>query len=485
LNPLYIYLAVGIWAFFGLGIAYLARKRMGKGIPEFFVSSRKVGGFISGMTYSATTYSAFMMVGLVGLTYSSGVVALGFELTYLMFTLLLLCVFAPRFWAAANRYDYITPSDLLSHRYGDRRVGTAATILALVMLVPYASIQLMGSGYLFNGLTGGRVPFMTGVLIMAAFSGVTAFWAGFRSVSWTDAFQAMTMIITSVILLLYIFYHFFGSPLQFLSTVQSQTPQLLKVSWSFNMFVGLSLPWAFFALSNPQVSQRMFVSENVRSLKRMITYFAIFGLLYTVITTLTGLSAANIVPGLATADEAMPVLLTKVPTVMALIVFVGIFAAATSTLGSIVLTLSSMGVLNVAESVSPGMSEDSKLLIGKLVIVFLLAICILFASLKLDLIAILSSMASGGLLVAVPAFIGAFFWSRGTAQGAIWSIVVGGVLTAAMYISGYYPLGIWPPVWGIAASTLIFVMLSILTKTPEVADEFLEQVNSDLEEHSF
>lgn len=50
----------------------------------YFLGDRKMGGFVSALSYSATTYSAFMLVGLAGLTYRGGIGALGFELIYLM-----------------------------------------------------------------------------------------------------------------------------------------------------------------------------------------------------------------------------------------------------------------------------------------------------------------------------------------------------------------------------------------------------------------
>ncbi len=458
---------------------------MGKGLPEFFIENRKVGGFISGMTYSATTYSAFMMVGLVGLVYSSGVSALGFELTYLIFTVFLLYIFAPRFWVAGREYDFITPPDLLESRYENKYVGVIATIVALTMLIPYASIQLMGSGLLFQGMTGGTIPFIVGVVVMALFSGVTALWAGFKSVSWTDAFQAMTMLVTSILLLLYVIYAFFGSPGQFFSEIVTETPDLLKINWDFQRFIGLTLPWAFFALSNPQVSQRMFVSKDISSLKRMIIYFSIFGLVYTIITTLLGISVANQIPNLANADNAMPSLLANVPTGLALVVFVGIFAAATSTLGSIVLTLSSMGVVNILNNLNPDITEKQQSFVGKAMIPVLIIICVLFASLRINLIGVLSSMASGGLFVSVPAFIGAFFWRRGTAQGAICSMSVAGVITAVLYISGWKPLGVWPSVWGFIVSITLFITVSLATEKPSKADEFIDYIEKKMDDYNF
>ncbi|MFW6137616.1 MAG: sodium:solute symporter family transporter, partial [Spirochaetota bacterium] len=79
MRPIFVLLAVGVWTVIALWIAAAARKGLGKGAEEFFIGGRRIRGFISGMTYAATTYSAFMLVGLVGLTYQSGVGALGFE----------------------------------------------------------------------------------------------------------------------------------------------------------------------------------------------------------------------------------------------------------------------------------------------------------------------------------------------------------------------------------------------------------------------
>ena len=66
----------------------------------------------------------------------------------------------------------------------------------------------------------------------------------------------------------------------------------------------------------PQVSQRFFILKDVRSIRGMIIGFGIFGLIYTVLVTIFGLVAANIVPDLQVADEAMPTLLGLVPSAL-------------------------------------------------------------------------------------------------------------------------------------------------------------------------
>lgn len=483
MRPIVVILAMVGWTVVAMAIAAAARRGMGQGASEFFLGGRRVRGFVSGMTYAATTYSAFMLIGLVGLTYRTGVGALGFEMTYLLFTVLFLIVFGPRFWLVGKRYDHITPPELLGDRYENKWVAFVAALVSFVMLIPYSSVQLIGAGLLVSGLTGGAVPFMVGVLVMAALSGISAIWAGMRSVSWTDAAQAIVMIVTSVVAIIFVFFRFFGSPGEFFATVTTNQPALLEFTWSPALFIGLTLPWAFFALTNPQVSQRLFIPDRLRSMRRMIIYFAAFGFVYTIISTLFGFAATEIVPGLENPDQAMPAILARLPVGLSLVIFLGIFAAAASTLGSIILTLSSLFTRDVVKLLRPNVSDRTERLLAQLAMVVLLIICVGFASLQLGLIAVLSSMASGGLLVLAPALIGAFFWKRATAPAALVSMIVGAVVTGALYLAGPpYPLGWWPSVWGGALTTVLFVGVSLVTRAPAGAAAFIDELSREMKE---
>ena len=142
IHTVYTLLAVGIWVIVGTLIAIASRKGLGKGLSEYFIANRKIGGFVSALTYSATTYSAFMMIGLAGFTYKGGVGALGFELTYLA-GLMLVIFFGPRFWLVGKKFGYVTPAELLGDRYQNKGVAFVAAVLCLIFLIPYSAVQLM------------------------------------------------------------------------------------------------------------------------------------------------------------------------------------------------------------------------------------------------------------------------------------------------------------------------------------------------------
>ena len=482
MQPIYVWGAILLWTGVASLVAWASRKGLRAGSSEYFIGGRRIRGFLSGMTYAATTYSAFMLVGLVGLTYRFGVAALGFEMSYLLFTVFFLVVFAPRFWFAGQMYDLVTPSELLAKRYESPGVGVATALLAFVMLIPYSAVQLIGAGLLVEGLTGGEIPYMAGVVVMAIIAGITSLWAGMRSVAWTDAVQGVTMLTTAIIVFVVVAVRYFGGLGEFFGVISLDYSELLTIQWDFNFFLGITLPWSFFALTNPQVSQRLFVPDRISNIRRMILYFSVFGLIYTLISTLYGYQAAALIPGLENPDGAMPALLTTVPVGLALLLFVGIFAAASSTLGSIILTLSSLFARDVAKTLRPGLSEKRETGIGRGAMLLLLIACIGFAYLRPGLITVLSSMASGGLLVAAPAIIGTFFWSRGTAAGALTSIIVAGIVTAGLYVSGWYPLGVWPGIWGLLLSTVLFVVTSLFTVPPATARDFLQKIDERLRE---
>ena len=78
-----IWSAVIVYLIAGLAVAFLSRGKTTNGagvdMSGYFLGNRQMKGFVSALSYSATTYSAFMMVGLAGLTYAGGVGAFGFE----------------------------------------------------------------------------------------------------------------------------------------------------------------------------------------------------------------------------------------------------------------------------------------------------------------------------------------------------------------------------------------------------------------------
>ncbi len=480
-----IWAAIAFYAVAGLVVVALARRRLATGAEDFYLAGRHVGGLVSAASYAATTYSAFMMLGLAGLTYRGGVGALGFELIYFA-GLALLLIFGPRIWLVGRRYGFITPSEMLGARYGSPLLAGLVAVLSCAFLVPYSSVQLLGIGYLLSGTTGGGITVETGIVLGAALAAVWTIGAGLRSVAWTDALQAIVILVTAIAALFFII-DALGGWGTFLERIEAERgPWLAQPGpgfFSFWTFVGLTLPWFFFAISNPQVSQRLFTTEDLGAMRTMIIGTLTFGLVFTLISILWGFSALLVVPELDNPDLATPSLLAggNVPAVIAVPLVIGILAAAITTVDSIALTLASMVGRDVYPRAEPGSGDRRELLVGKVVILLVIAAAAFFASLRLDLISLLSVASSAALLVIVPTIIGAFFWRRGTATGALASILAGTATVLVLQFTGVRIAALPNPVISFAVAIAVFVGVSLVTRPP--ADRgagFIDGIRDDL-----
>ncbi len=482
-----VWTSLAIYVLIAVAIAFIARGGMGRGMSEYFLWNRSMGGVLAALSYSATTFSAFMLVGLAGLTYAGGVGALGFEMVYLS-GLVLVAFFGPRFLLVGKKYGYITPTEMLGDRYGSRAVAVVTALASCVFLIPYSAVQLAGIGYLLSGATDGIITFTGGTIIATVLAIVFAYVAGIRSVAWTDALQMVIMVITATLAVLLVV-GALGGFATFFGRISTEHPGSLSVPgggyFSFSVFLGLTLPWFFFSLSNPQVSQRLFMLGTMKNLRRMLLGFLVLGFFYTIVAVLWGFAALVRFPELESADLATPALLGSdiIPPVVAVIAIVGILAAAISTIDSVLLTLSSMVARDVYGNAPGRTDERRQLLVGKLVIPVIAVLALLFAGLQLDLIAVLAVSSSAGLLVTVPAIIGAFFWRRGTAAGVLTSVIVGGLAVGYLEVTQTRFLGQASGVWGLLLAVVLYVGVSLLTRAPErKASEFISYLRGALKD---
>lgn len=478
-----IWITVAGFALLGGIIALLAARENTGTAADYYLGGRHLGGVVAGLSYAATTYSAFMLVVLTGLTYRGGVGALGFELIYFS-GLVLLVIFGPRFWLAARRWGFITPAEMLGTRYGSRNIARLTAVISLVFLMPYCTTQMAGIGLLLSGVTGGGITLEMAIAVGAA---LAIFWtlvAGLRSVAWTDAVQAMVMLVSALLAVGFVV-SAIGGWQAFGAKVVGSNAAWLDVPgpglWSLPTFIALSLPWFFFPLSNPQVSQRLFVTKDLAALRRMIFWVLGFGLIFTLIAVIWGFAALVLTPDLENPAGATPALLGSgaVPVPVSLLLIIGILAAAVSTLDSIALTLGSMVARDLMEQ---GDGQDARqILIGRVVVVLVVLFAAFFALQNAQIVDQLAALAAAGLIVTVPAIIGAFFWRGGTAAGVL-SSLIGGSATA-VYMAMVAGVSVFDPRLAgsvIAVTVVLFIGVSLVTRPKAAALDFKTELRDEL-----
>ncbi len=484
LSPALVWIAIAVFALAGFVIAFSAARANTGAASDYYLGGRKVGGLVSGLSYAATTYSAFMLIVLTGLTYRGGIGALGFELIYFA-GLSLLVLFAPRFWLAAKRWGFISPAEMIGARYGDRNLARLMAVVSLLFLLPYCTTQLAGIGLLLSGVTGGAISLVQAVAVGAALALVWAVLAGLRSVAWTDAAMAAVMMASGLLAVGYAISEIGGWSVFVDTTLETHGPWLDVPGpglWSLPTFLALSFPWFFFAISNPQVSQRLFILRDMAAMRRMILWVLGFGLVFTLVAVVWGFAALQLAPDLGDGfASATPALLTSgaIPAPIALLLILGILSAAISTLDSIALTVGAMVARDFAGS---RLSDSRQILAGRVVMVLVVLFAAWFAVRSAVIVSQLAALSAAGLLVTVPAIVGAFFWRRGTAAGALASMAGGAVL--AIWMAMGAGVSVFDPklsfiVGGVTVA--LFVGVSLVTRPRPEALDFVTELKPELD----
>lgn len=337
----------------GTAIALFSRRYGVKSTRDYYIARGMLGGLVAAGTYAATTYSAFMMIGLVGLAYGTGVGALGFELVYLVATVLLLSTVGKEIWRLSKQRGWITPSQMLGELYGSKLVSTLVALVYLFAMLPYLAAQIQGLRAVFEYGGFGSFEALT---ISALVTYAWIFIAGAWSVALTDLYQGLLAIAGGFVYLAWIALCFtpsLGLSYSTLLEVLGENGYLgISSFWKPHVFLAYTLPWVFFSVTNPQVVVRLYMPRDKRAYRDMVLYFSLYGFLYTVIAVTVGLLSAGLaltgkLPLNLKWDEVTPTLLNHMNPILGSLIAVSIVAAAVSTANSIVLAVSSGIVMDL------------------------------------------------------------------------------------------------------------------------------------------
>jgi predicted secreted acid phosphatase len=168
---------------------FLARKN--ESASDFYLGGRKLGPLVTAMSAEASDMSSYLLMGLPGLAYLSGMADVGWTVIGLGVGTYLNWLFTAR---RLRRYTQITNSFTLpqffSNRFHDKKniLTAIASIMIIVFFVPYTASGFAACGKLFNSLFG--MDYMLAMIISAVIIvGYTAA-GGFLAASFTDFIQS-------------------------------------------------------------------------------------------------------------------------------------------------------------------------------------------------------------------------------------------------------------------------------------------------------
>ena len=171
---------------------------------DFYLGGRKMGPLVTAMSAEASDMSSWLLMGLPGLAYLTGIASPGWTAIGLAVgTWLNWLIVARRLRRYSANLDAITVPQFLSLRFHDQRnlLNALGAVIIIVFFIPYTASGFAACGKLFHSLFG--VDYMAAMVVSACVIVGYTITGGFRAVTTTDLIQSVVMSLALVAVLVY------------------------------------------------------------------------------------------------------------------------------------------------------------------------------------------------------------------------------------------------------------------------------------------
>ncbi|MEM1573098.1 MAG: hypothetical protein QXY96_01310, partial [Candidatus Methanomethylicaceae archaeon] len=191
---------------------------------------------------------------------------------------------------------------------------------------------------------------------------------------------------------------------------------IMKITdfWSINTFLAYTIPWIFFAVTNPQVVVRLYVHRDRISFNRSVLLFSIFGFLYTLAVVyigliVRGLTELNLFERILRQDMVTPIFLSKLNPVIASFIYISILGAAVTTANSIILAVASSFIRDFIERRN---LKTNTIRFSNTIVALLTIVSAFLAYLRIGFVVDLSVLTSVMLIPLAPITIAAWLFPK-------------------------------------------------------------------------
>ena len=428
-------------------------RRSKKSAEGFYLGGRGIGPLVTAMSAEASDMSSYLLMGIPGLAYLSGVAdaswtAIGLAIgTYLNFLLV-----AKKLRRYSVKLDAITIPGFISKRYGEKKpvIMCISALIILIFFVPYVASGLAAIGKLFNSLFGWdyMLAAVIGAVVIISYTSI----GGFSAVATMDLIQSIIM--TAALAVIVVFGIVQAGGFDAVIAHAGTLPGFLSFTQTYNVSTGGADPygiirivsmmaWGLGYFGMPHILVRFMAirDENELTLSRRIAAtWVVISMGVAVFIGIVGhaVSAAGRVPFLeGSATETIIVKLSDLlssygifPAVIAGCILAGILAATMSTADSQLLAASSAFSENIVQEVfGVKLTEKQTMLVARLTVVVIAVIALFLASDPNSNVFQIVSFAWAGFGATFgPAILCALFWKRSNRQGIMAGLVAGGAM---------------------------------------------------------
>ena len=410
-------------------------KRETKGLTDYYVGGRNMGGWVIGLSFFATYASTNSFVGFSGQTYDWGVPWMLFVPASVALSLFAWLIIAPRLRSFTRAMDSLTIPDFIGFRFDSTPARVFAALILIAASFFYMTAVFKGIGNLLEVFL--EIPYKLSIVIVFFVVMLYTMIGGFISVVKTDSVQGVVMIMAAILL-------FTGTVnaaggLNAIFEVRSQAGGEALFTWGGGVAIPVLLGTMFAALIKfavePRQLARFFALKGDKAIRTgMLVSTITFGFVFSLLIPI-GLYARRIFPdGLGDTDLVIPNLLSQVfGQGTAAFLLVAMVAAAMSSLDSVLLVLASTAERDIVSVIKPGRSEKDQMFWTKGWVALFAFITMLISLNPPGGIVTLTAF-SGSLYGACffPAIVFGLHWQRGSGSAVMTSFGTG-IVTLLMW----------------------------------------------------
>lgn len=473
-------------AMLSIGVYY---SRSQQRLSDYILGGRSLGPWITSMSAEASDMSGWMLMGVPGFAYATGVsaawIAIGIAIgTYLNWQFVSQRL--RNYTEVAN--NSLTIPDYLSNRFHDGAniIRIISALFILIFFLIYTSSGFVSGGKLFETVFG--LDYSTAVLLGAAVVVIYTFLGGFMAVSWTDFIQGCMMFL-AIVLVPLVGMIAYGGFDAVATRLTATAPQLLdfvpdKTPSGFIAIIS-ALAWGFGYFGQPHILVRFMAIGDPKELnksKHIAMTWVVISLAAAVCVGLVGKVVLDTPLTGADTEKVFLVMSRQLfPPFATGLILSAVLAAIMSTASSqLLVTASAISKDFYHTFVHKTASEKELIYVSRLTVLVVAALAIMMAMNPDSYILTMVSYAWAGFGAAFgPAILLSLYWKRMTRNGALAGIIVGGLTVLIWKQFAWF--GLYEIVPGFFFSLIAIYVVSKLDKEPskEMQDEFEQAIHHE------
>jgi len=458
-------------------------------IGDYLLGGRKLGKVVTALSAQASDMSGWLLMGLPGAVYLSGLSSGWIAVGLFIGTVLNWKYVAGRVRVFTEQTDSITMFTFFERRFQDPTgiLRLASAIITLVFFTVYVSSGLVALGKLFEAIFG--ISFTTSVVSGAVVIMVYTFLGGFLAVCWTDLIQGSLMFIAILLVPAVAYFSGGGTDSIISAMAAKEIPLGVMPEASMPLLAILSLSaWGFGYFGQPHILARFMGISSVKEIGTSMRIAVIWVLICLGGAVAVGMIAIPLYPDLSGGDSEK-VFIYMIQTLfnpwVAGILLASILSAIMSTIDSQLLVSSSAITEDLYRKfLVKDVSEESLVRTGRISVVIISVIAAGFALDPGNTVLGLVSYAWGGLGAAFgPLMLFALYSRKTTWQSALSGIISGTLVLVAWkhFGMGEYMYEIVP---GFFTNVIVILIVNVFTRpsteTEKIFDESLEKYKQSI-----